>query len=135
MAFTFSRIDGANAAGAANALGGKAGDSAIALNGPGMQSMLVGTPSVPAGLAGHWYTHTPANGLLGAVTTSLDITQDGSYHYRFSIAETGMWQAADGKWTRTPQGAPVVSGTYQFKGSDQVICVAAAGATTWVRTE
>jgi hypothetical protein len=132
--FTFLRIDGANAASAANMLGGKPGDSAIAITAPGTaQSMLVGTPSAPSGLAGHWYTHTPASGVLGAVTTSLDITADGRYDYRFNIAETGMWQAADGKWTRTPQGAPVVSGTYQFKGSSEVVCVAASGATTWSR--
>ena len=132
--FTFYRIDGANAASVSNVLGGKSGDSAIALNAAGsMQSMLVGTPAAPTGLVGHWYTHTPANGALGAVTTSLDITGDGRYHYRFDITESGIWQAADGKWTRTPQGAPMVSGTYQFKGSDQVTCVAAAGATTWSR--
>ena len=132
--FTFLRIDGPNAASAANALGGKAGDSAIAITAPGTaQSMLVGSPSAPSGLAGHWYTHTPANGILGAVTTALDVTADGRYHYRFDIAETGMWQAADGKWTRTPQAAPVVSGTYQFRGGDEVICVAATGATTWAR--
>jgi hypothetical protein len=95
--------------------------------------MLVGTPEARTGLLGNWYTHTPASGVLGAVTTSLDITADGRYHYRFDIAESGIWQAAEGKWTRTPQGAPVVSGTYQFKGSNEVICVAAAGATTWSR--
>ena len=134
--FTFLRIDGPNAAGAANVLGGKPGDSAIAINAPGtMQSMLVGTPAASQGLAGHWYTHTPANGILGAVTTALDITPDGRYHYHFNIAESGMWQAADGKWTRTPQGAPVATGTYQFKGSNQVICVAVTGATTWSRVE
>jgi hypothetical protein len=133
-AFTFMRIDGASAASAASMLGGKSGDSAIAITAPGtVQSMLVGTPSGPTGLAGHWYTHTPANGALGAVTTSLDITPDGRYHYRFNIAESGVWQAADGKWTRTPQGALPASGTYQFKGSDQVTCVAASGVTVWTR--
>ncbi len=131
--FSFMRIDGANASGAASALGGKAGDSAIAITAPATaQSMLVGTPSGP-GLQGHWYTHTPANGALGAVTTSLDITPDGRYHYRFNIAESGIWQAADGKWTRTPQGALPASGTYQFKGSSRVTCVAASGVTEWVR--
>ncbi len=134
--FTFMRIDGANAASAAAMLGGKSGDSAIAITAPGtVQSMLVGTPAAPSGLAGHWYTHTQANGALGAVTTSLDITGDGRYHYRFNIAETGIWQAADGKWTRTPQGALPASGTYQFKGSDQVTCAAASGVTVWERAD
>jgi TIR domain len=133
--FSFMRIDGANAASAASMLGGKAGDSAIAITSPGTaQSMLVGTPSGP-GLEGHWYTHTPANGALGAVTTSLDITPDGRYHYRFNIAESGVWQAADGKWMRTPQGALPASGTYQFKGSSQVTCVAASGVTIWARAD
>jgi TIR domain len=132
--FSFMRIDGANAASAASALGGKSGDSAIAITAPATaQSMLVGTPSGPAGLEGHWYTHTPANGALGAVTTSLDITAGGRYHYRFNIAETGIWQAADGKWSRTPQGALPASGTYQFKGSSRVTCVAASGVTVWTR--
>ena len=136
MPFGFMRIDGPNAASAASMLGGKSGDSAIAITAPGtVQSMLVGTPSGRAGLAGHWYTHTPANGALGAVATALDITPDGRYHYHFDIAESGVWQAADGKWTRTPQGALPASGTYQFKGSDQVTCVATSGVTVWTRAD
>lgn len=134
--FTVMRIDGTNATNVANVLGGKPGDSAIALSAPATaQSMLVGTPAGPAGLAGHWYTHTPANGILGAVTTSLDISADGRYRYSFNIAESGLWQAADGKWSRTPQGALPVNGTYQFKGSDQVTCIATTGATVWSRVE
>jgi hypothetical protein len=46
-----------------------------------------------------------------------------------------VWQAADGKWTRTPQGALAASGTYQFKGSNQVSCAAASGVTVWSRVE
>ncbi len=133
--FTFMRIDGANAASAASALGGMSSDSAIAITAPATeQSMLVGTPAGQTGLQGHWYTHTPANGALGAVTTSLDITASNRYHYRFNIAESGIWQAADGKWNRTPQGALPASGTYQFKGSSRVTCVAASGVTVWART-
>jgi hypothetical protein len=134
--FAFMRIDGPNAASAANMLGGKPGDSAISITAPGtVLSMLVGTPAAPNGIAGHWYTHTPANGILGAVATSLDITADGRYHYRFDIAESGAWQAADGKWTRTPQGALPASGTYQFKGPNQATCAAASGVTVWSRVE
>jgi hypothetical protein len=133
---TIMRIDGPNAATAANMLGGKPGDSAISITAPGTAlSMLVGTPAAPNGIAGHWYTHTPANGILGAVTTSLDITRDGRYHYRFNIAESGVWQAADGKWTRTPQSALPASGTYQFNGANQVTCAAASGVMVWSRVK
>lgn len=137
--FSYVRLDGTNAYEAASMLGGKSGDSAIALTAPGTaQSILVGTPLGSSGdgigpLVGRWYTHTPANGALGAVTTGLDITPDGSYHYHFDIAEFGLWHASDGNWSMTPQGALPSSGTYQFNGSDQVTCASKDGVTVWVR--
>jgi hypothetical protein len=137
--FSYIAINPQNAASFAAELGGKIGDSAIAITAPATaQSVLLGTGRGLEGeaigpLVGHWYTHTPANGMLGAVTTSLDVTHDGHYHYHFDIAESGIWEASDGKWTRTPQGAIPVSGTYQFDGSDRVICAAVNGTTTWTR--
>jgi hypothetical protein len=139
--FSYIRMDGADANGAISMLGGKAGDSAIALTAPATEeSLLVGTPlgnssDAIGPLVGHWYTHTPANGALGAVTTALDITSDGHYHYRFDISESGLWQASNGNWTRTPQAALPVSGTYQFHGSDQVTCAASSGVTVWERAD
>ncbi len=123
-------------------LGGKSTDGAIALSGSaGAQSTLVGISDGKPGeelapVIGHWYTDTPANPAIGAVKTSLDITHDGRYRYRFHISESGMWQAADGKWTRTAQqGGMPVSGTYKFDGHDRVTCAAATGITVWKRVE
>jgi hypothetical protein len=138
--FNYIAINPQTAAGFAAALGGKVGDSAIALTAPATaQSVLVGTAQGRQGeaigpIVGHWYTHTPANGTLGAVTTSLDVKYDGHYHYHFDIAESGIWQASDGKWRRTPQGAVPVSGTYKFSGTNRVTCAAANGVTAWIRT-
>ena len=137
--FNYIVINAQSAASFATALGGSVGESAIAITAPATsQSVLLGMAQGLGGeaigpLVGHWYTHTPANGILGAVTTSLDVTRDGHYHYHFDIAESGIWQASDGKWTRTPQGAIPVSGTYKFDGSDRVTCAAANGMTTWNR--
>jgi hypothetical protein len=138
-AFSYIVINSQNAASFAAQLGGVAGDSAIAITAPATaQSVLLGTAQGREGeaigpLVGHWYTHAPANGILGAVTTSLDVTHDGHYHYHFDIAESGIWQASDGKWTRTPQGALPASGTYRFDGSNRVTCAATNGVTTWNR--
>jgi len=122
--------------------GGKTTDGSIALAGSaGAQSVLVGNPSGAAPnsplsrVIGHWYTDTPANAAIGAVKTSLDITADGHYRYWFQIAESGLWQAADGKWTRTPSGSVPVSGTYKFDGHDRVTCASSVGSTVWKRID
>jgi len=126
----------------AGSLGGKPTDGSIALSSAGgAQSMLVGNPSGAApgdalgAVIGHWYTDTPANAAIGAVKTSLDITADGHYRYSFHIAESGMWQAADGRWTRTPSGSVPVSGTYKFDGHDRVTCAGNGGTTIWKRVD
>ena len=137
--FSYVTINPESAASYAAALGGGLGDSAIAITAPGTaQSVLLGTAQgrkdeAIRPLIGHWHTHTPANGILGAVTTSLDVTDDGRYHYHFDIAESGIWQASNEKWTRTPQGATPVSGAYKFDGNDRVTCAAASGVTVWKR--
>ncbi|HVZ68031.1 MAG TPA: toll/interleukin-1 receptor domain-containing protein [Rhizomicrobium sp.] len=135
---TTSAVFGAYAA----SLGGKPTDGSIALSYPGgAQSVLVGNPSGAAPdsplsrVIGHWFTDTPANAAIGAVKTSLDITPDGRYRYYFQIAESGMWQAADGKWTRTPSGSVPVTGTYKFDGHDRVICASNGGTTIWKRLD
>ena len=137
--FSYIVMNPQSTASFAAALGGKIGDSSIAITAPATaQSVLLGTAQGQKGnaigpLVGHWYTHTPANGMLGAVTTSLDVTHDGRYHYHFDIAESGLWRASDGKWTRTPQGAISISGTYRFDGTGRVTCAAANGLTIWKR--
>jgi TIR domain len=133
--FEYIIVNSATASSAVSSLGGQPGEGAIAITAPGtQQSMLVGK-SGGAGLTGHWYTHTPANPAIGAVTTSLDVTPDGRYHYHFAIGESGVWQAADGKWTRSPQGMMPTSGTYKFNGADRVTCAASNGATVWKRVD
>ena len=67
--------------------------------------------------------------------TALDITADDRYRYSFHIAESGMWQAADGRWTRTPSGSVPVSGTYKFDGHDKVTCAGNGGTTIWKRAD
>ncbi len=139
--FTYIASSAASFGAYAGSLGGKPTDGAIALSSSGgAQSMLVGTSTGNPGeaigpLVGHWYTNTPANPAIGAVKTSLDIGHDGRYHYHFEIAENGMWQAADGKWTRTPQGGIPTSGTYKFDGRDSVTSAAANGVTVWKRID
>lgn len=133
-AFTYYVLHGPAAAPAALALGGHAGDSALALNAPGMaQSMLAGA-AIATGLTGHWFTHTAPNGILGAVTTTLDVTANGHYHYHFDIAEDGSWQAANGKWTTTPEGAVPRTSGYKFDGSDRVTLASDIGTWVWKRT-
>ena len=114
-------------------LGGQAGEGGILLDSPGLQqSMLVGTSRGP-GLTGHWYTDTPAAGPIDAIKTALDVTPEGHYTYKFSFIESGTFQAANGQWTRTRQGAMPVTGTYKFDGSDRVTASGGGGTTLWVR--
>ncbi len=114
-------------------LGGQPGEVGILLDSPGLQqSMLVGTSRGP-GLTGHWYTDTPAAGPIDAIKTSLDVTPDGRYTYKFSFIESGTFQAANGQWTRTRQGSMPVTGTYKFDGSNRVIASGGGGTTVWVR--
>jgi hypothetical protein len=132
-AFTYYVLHGAEAAPAALALGGRSGDSALALNRPGAGlSMLAGAPNA-TGLAGHWTTHAPASGVLGAITTTLDVMADGRYHYHFDIAEAGNWQAANGRWTTTPENAAARTSNYKFDGSDRVTLASDIGTWVWKR--
>ena len=131
--FTYHVLHGAAAAPAALVLGGQSGDSALALNSPGTSlSMLVGAPGA-AGLTGHWTTRTPPNGKVGTVTTSLDVTADGHYHYHFDIAESGSWQAADNRWTTTPENAAARTSGYKFDGSDRLTMASDLGTSVWKR--
>ena len=80
-------------------------------------------------------TNAGVNGVMGPARLDLTITPDGHYRARFSMEETGIWQAADGKWTRTPQFGLAVSGTYQFDGRNKVTIAGTTGATVWKRAD
>jgi hypothetical protein len=122
-------------------LGGQAGEGAIALTPPPpmVQATLAGMPAGPNGggiapIVGHWHVDTGANGAIAEIHVSLDIGADGRYRFHGETRESGLWQAVDGKWTRTPQGAPPASGTYEFDGRNTVTCAGVTGTTVWSRT-
>jgi hypothetical protein len=124
------------------ALGGQAGESALALTPapPMLQTTLAGTPAGRGSggldaIIGHWHIDVPANGVIAETHVSLDIAADGRYRFRGETRENGLWDAADGKWTRTPQGAPPQSGTYRFDGRNRVTYAGVTGTSAWVRAE
>lgn len=126
------------AASFATQMGGQVGDSAIGLTAPNMDAVLMGRPSQTSDgslgpITGHWRSASAATGMLDKLTTSLDVTPEGRYAYRFDVAESGIWEATNGKWTRTAMGAAPVTGTYKFADNDHVTCVAATGETVWKR--
>jgi len=67
-------------------------------------------------VAAHWRSRDPNS----SNDSTLDIAADGHYTFRIVSTEKGIWQAADGKLTRTPQNGVPISGTYKFNGSSQV---------------
>lgn len=112
-------------------LGGKVGDSVFALNWPYGQVTFVGKPaSLSQGVIGHWHIDTTTG---ATVSVTLDIMSDGTYKYRVQVVETGMWEALDGRWTQTPLGFTVTTGTYKFQSQDTVVCVAPDRTFVWRR--
>jgi hypothetical protein len=127
--FTFAVLPTAPAAVIAF-LGGRDGLAAISLARPATGlSMAVGA-SQGAGLTGNWTTNTAATTDWDATRTSLDVTAQGRYSYKFDFSESGTFQAANGTWTHTRQGGKPQSGNYKFDGPDQVS--AAGGGVTFV---
>jgi len=119
-------------------LGGEQGDGAIALTTPGYgQATLVGRSSGASGalamIAGHWSARLSQGSSWAA--SILDVDAGGTYRYTLELHEAGILQAADGKWTRTPNGGAPVSGTYEFDGSDTVTFADQTGTTVWKRAE
>ena len=55
-----------------------------------------------------------------ATRTSLDVTAQGRYTYKFEFNESGTFHAANGTWTQNRQGGTPLSGNYKFNGPDQV---------------
>jgi hypothetical protein len=117
------------------AYGGSPGDQGLLLNPPSpyQQVSMVGKPA-GAGLAGAWRFKNQVNGMVVTPQVTLSIGNDGRYGFRADLNEKGLWTAADGKWTRAPQGvSEEVRGTYAFDGDDRVTVAAANGATVWAR--
>jgi hypothetical protein len=112
-------------------IGGKPGDSSFALNWPYGQVTLVGRPAtLSQRIVGHWHSETQFGGTFNV---TLDIMPDGTYRYRVQVAESGIWQALDGRWTQTPVGFTVTFGTYKFQDKDTVVCAAPDRAFVWKR--
>ena len=115
-------------------LGGHEGQAAITLARPptGL-SMAVGA-SQGAGLTGSWTTSTAATPVFDATRTSLDVTAQGRYSYKFEFSESGTFHAANGTWTQNRQGGTPLSGNYKFSGPDQVSAAANGITFVWRRT-
>ena len=98
---------------------------------------LIGTPSGP-GITGHWSGHRPRRPWARWMPshTSLDITADGHYHYSFRFSEAGIFEAADGKWTRNRVGSMLSDGHLSsLDGNDRVTVAGGGGVTIWARAQ
>jgi hypothetical protein len=115
-------------------LGGHDGQAAISLSSPGTSlSMLVGTSQGP-GLTGEWTTNTAATPTFDATRTSLNVSAQGRYRYQFDFSESGTFQAANGIWTRTRQGAQPQSGNYKFESQERVTATGNGITIVWQRS-
>jgi len=115
-------------------LGGQDGQIAISLARPGIGlSMLAGASQGP-GLTGSWMTNTAATPVFDATRTSLDVTAQGRYSYKFDFSESGTFHATNGTWTQTRQGGQPQSGNYKFDGTDQVSAAGGGVTFVWRRT-
>lgn len=97
--------------------------------------MPMGPFGVISPIAGHWHADVSANDKLADTPGELDIEIDGRYRFRGETREKGLWETADGKWTRKPQGAPPETGKYEFDGLDTVTTTGASGTTIWKRAD
>lgn len=114
--------------------GGKAGDQMITLTPPApmAQTNFVGAPDTnatgpTAKLAAHWRSRD----VNSTNDSTLDITGDGHYTFQIISTEKGIWQAADGKFSRTAQNGVPITGTYRFDGSSQVTTASPKDTFVW----
>jgi hypothetical protein len=115
-------------------LGGHDGQAGLTLTTPGTQlSMLLGTSQGP-GMTGEWMTDSAETPVFDATKTSLTITADGRYHYKFDFLESGTFQAANGNWTRLRPGAAPQTGNYKFDSSSQVTTANGRAKFVWQRS-
>ena len=117
-------------AGTMSWVGGEPGDSGLFLQGNAWQVDFAGKPT--NGIVGSW---RDKNGMIGYDTyvIDLDINADNTYRLRLSRTEQGVFEADNGKWTRTPQVGPPSSGTYSFSGSGLVTVVSSNSSIQWKR--
>ena len=119
-----------------DSLGGKAGDGVLVFeNFPGygqldycgvLQQRVTGPA---ASIAASWNTIFPPTP-VGPAMRYLEIVPEGQYRYRAELKDRGIWQGADGKWSRQRQNGMEVRGTYRFDGPDRVTL--ASGPETMV---
>lgn len=115
--------------------GGAPGDGGLVMDPPFplTQTTYVGRPDPKASgptakIAGTWHFR----GLSGAkADNTLVITADGHYRYSLVVKEQGVWQAADGKFSRTPQNGVAINGTYKFDGSSRVTTASPKDTYVW----
>jgi hypothetical protein len=112
-------------------LGGKPGDSELTLETPDrLGSSFVGKPT--KGIVGQW--HTPQIQLAYRMwDPELTIAAEGTYRYRLSRVETGILDAANGKWTATFGTGPPDIANYRFDGRDAVTVSWPIGSITFQR--
>jgi hypothetical protein len=114
-------------------LGGRDGQAAISLARPGIGLSMLAGASQGAGLTGSWTTNTVATLTADATRTSLDVTAQGRYSYKFDFSESGSFHATNGTWTQARQGGTPLSGNYKFNGPDQVSAAANGITFVWRR--
>ena len=124
-------LEPASTVGALSWVGGELGDSGLFLRGNSWQIDFAGKPT--SGLIGQWHEK---NALIGydPYVIDLDIAADATYRLRVSRSETGLFEAENGKWTRTPNAGPPVSGSYTFAGANLVTVVSSNSSIRWKRS-
>ena len=124
-------LEAASVAGTLSWVGGQPGDSGLFLQGNAWQIDFAGKPT--NGVIGQWHDK---NAMIGYDTYALDldIGVDSTYRLRVSRAETGLFEAKNGRWTRTPNAGPPVSGTYTFSSADLVTMVSSNSSIRWRRS-
>jgi hypothetical protein len=114
-------------------LGGQPGDSELVLEAPGrLGSVFVGKPT--KGVVGQWHT-SQIQLAYRMWDTELAIAAEGSYRYRLSRVETGILEAADGKWTATFGRGPPDVANYRFDDRDAVTVTWPIGSIAFQRTK
>lgn len=121
-------------------LGYRAGEAVRLLQAAGKwQSMLFGTPAATAApglelVTGSWRLWSPDVMGVRVVSHQLAITSDSRFTYGLETEENGLFDAKDGRWTRSTDKQPVpVTGVYAFASSDRLTLSSSNGTATWTR--
>jgi hypothetical protein len=122
-------------------IGAEPGETGMVLNMKGRGQMpWFGKPApdsgrnLPVGVVGHWHNKAiVAPGLVGSWTGALDIAADGTYRLKITEVESGLFQAENGQWTRTPDAGIPTKGNYAFEDKDTFTAASNTGSATWKR--